>query len=111
LVDGVPALRRTSWEGGDQPRRTDRYREDDGVAGRLESGAIVDEITTDDGQTVTVRFQRCPAGWQATFELSHPGARRLGVAHRLVTETLAEARASVPEAVAFLLGTPIDQSI
>jgi hypothetical protein len=80
------------------------------VASRLDAGAIVDEVTTADGQAVTVRFERCPAGWQATFEISHPAAAGLSVAHRLVTDTLAEAKASVPGAVAFLLGTPVDRS-
>jgi hypothetical protein len=78
------------------------------VAARLDAGAIVDDVTTDAGQRVSVRYERCPAGWQAAFELSHPEVENLAVTHRLVTDTLAEAKASVPEAIAFLLGTPID---
>ncbi len=35
----------------------------------------------------------------------------LSVVHRLVAETLPEARAAVPQAVAYLLGTPIDEPL
>jgi hypothetical protein len=79
------------------------------VVARLDAGAIVDDVTTDGGQRVTVRYERCPAGWQAAFELTHPEVENLSVTHRLVSDTLAEAKASVPEAIAFLLGTPIDR--
>jgi hypothetical protein len=81
------------------------------VAARLDAGAIVDEVTTDGGQQISVRYERCPAGWQAAFELRHPEVENLTVTHRLVTDTLAEAKASVPEAIAFLLGTPIDRPV
>jgi hypothetical protein len=79
------------------------------VTARLDGGAIVDEVTTGDGFTVTVRFERCPAGWQAAFELTHPEVDDLAVAHRLVTDSLAEAKATVPKAIAYLRGTPVDQ--
>jgi hypothetical protein len=82
-----------------------------GVAARLDRGAIVDEITANDGRTISVRFERCPAGWQAAFELTHPDAEGLAVVHRLVTDTLSEAKASVPAAIAYLLGTPVDRPI
>jgi len=92
------------------PDRIDRLRGYD-VAARLDGGAIVDEISTDSGHTVTVRYERCPAGWQAAFELAHPEVDDLAVVHRLVTDSLAEAKASVPTAIAFLLGTPVDRPI
>jgi hypothetical protein len=81
------------------------------VVARLDAGAIVDEVTTDDGRQVTVRYERCPAGWQAAFELSHPEVDNLAVVHRLVSTTLAEAKASVPPAIAYLSGTPVDRPI
>jgi hypothetical protein len=81
------------------------------VAARLDGGAIIDEVTTAAGDQVSVRFERCPAGWQAAFELTHPEVENLAVTHRLVTDTLAEAKASVPSAIAFLLGTPVDNPV
>jgi hypothetical protein len=81
------------------------------VGARLDAGAIVDEVIAEDGRVVSVRFERCPAGWQAAFELSHPEVDDLSVVHRLVTDTLGEAKATVPNAIAFLLGTPVDRPI
>ncbi|HTR69437.1 MAG TPA: hypothetical protein VMH41_04325 [Mycobacteriales bacterium] len=78
------------------------------VGGRLDAGAIVDDIALPDGRHISVRFERCPVGWQASFELSHPDADGVAIVHRLVSETLADARATVPHAVAYLLGTPLD---
>jgi hypothetical protein len=78
------------------------------VGPRLAGGAIVDDIVTDDGRQITVAFERCPAGWQATFELTHPEVDDLAVVHRLVSATLAEARSSVPHAIAYLSGIPLD---
>ncbi|MBV9871826.1 MAG: hypothetical protein JO214_14495 [Frankiaceae bacterium] len=78
---------------------------------RLEAGAIVDEVTLCDGFVITVRYERCPAGWQAAFELTHPDVNDLAVIHRLVSDTLAEAKAAVPSAVEFLRGTPIDRPL
>jgi hypothetical protein len=80
-------------------------------AARLEAGGIVDEITTDDGVQVSVRYERCPVGWQAAFELSHPDVDGLAVVHRLVADSLAEARGAVPAAVSYLLGAPVDRPI
>ena len=54
------------------------------VGARLDAGAIVDEVVADDGSVVKVRFERCPAGWQASFELRHPDVGDLAVVHRLV---------------------------
>jgi hypothetical protein len=82
-----------------------------GVAARLDAGGIVDEVVADGGRSVSVRFERCPAGWQAAFELTHPEVDDLAVVHRLVTDTLGQARASVPSAIAFLLGTPVDRPL
>jgi hypothetical protein len=79
------------------------------VGARLDAGAIVDEVVAEDGRVVRVRFERCPAGWQAAFELSHPDVSDLVVTHRLVAETLGAAKAMVPSAVAFLSGRPIDE--
>jgi hypothetical protein len=78
------------------------------VTARLDAGAIVDEIIAEDGRVVRVRFERCPAGWQAAFELSHPDVSDLVVTHRLVADSLGAARSMVPAAVAFLIGRPID---
>jgi hypothetical protein len=82
-----------------------------GVAARLDAGAIVDDVTAGDGRHVSVRFERCPAGWQAAFELAHPEVADLTVVHRLVAESLADARAAVPGAIAYLLGTPVDEPL
>jgi hypothetical protein len=81
------------------------------MAARLDAGGIVDEIPADDGQDLTVRFDRCPAGWQASFELTHPDVDDLAVVHRLVAPTLPEAKAAVPNAVRYLRGTPIDEPL
>jgi hypothetical protein len=81
------------------------------MVARLDAGSIVNEIDAEDGRQVTVRFERCPAGWQASFELSHPDVHDLAVVHRLVAETLADAKATVPQAVAYLLGTPVDEPL
>jgi hypothetical protein len=81
------------------------------VGARLDAGAIVDEVVADDGTVVKVRYERCPAGWQAAFELTHPDVFDLAVIHRLVTDTLAQAKASVPAAIAFLMGRPVDEPI
>jgi hypothetical protein len=81
------------------------------VGARLDAGAIVDEVVADDGTVVKVRYERCPAGWQAAFELTHPDVNDLAVIHRLVTDTLAQAKASVPAAIAFLMGRPVDEPI
>jgi len=78
------------------------------VTPRLEDGAIVDEVTVD-AQVTTVRYSRCPAGWQATFELRPPGTDDLTVVHRLVASTLADARSAVPGAISYLMGAPVDE--
>lgn len=99
------------WIGRDtgsvDPRFPGRY----GVAARLDGGAIVDDVAAPDGRIVSVRFERCPAGWQAAFELGHPEVRDLAVVHRLVADSLAHAKAAVPSAIAYLLGTPVDHPI
>jgi hypothetical protein len=81
------------------------------MVARLEAGRIVDEVEAEDGRIVTVRFERCPAGWQASFELTHPEVQDLAVVHRLVAETLADAKETVPKAIAYLLGTPVDEPL
>ena len=78
------------------------------VVARLEAGGIVEDVAIDDDVSLPVRFERCPVGWQASFSLTHPGAGDLSVVHRLVAASLAEARAAVPPAVTYLLGTPVD---
>jgi hypothetical protein len=78
------------------------------VTARINAGAIVDEIVTADGRSVTVRFERCPAGWQAAFRVTHAEVDDVAVVHRLVADSLSQARAAVPAAVGYLLGTPID---
>jgi hypothetical protein len=81
----------------------------DAVMSRLEAGGIVDELTVDEDLALRVRFERCAAGWQASFSLEHPVETDLTIVHRLVAPTLAEARSAVPAAVVYLLGTPIDE--
>jgi hypothetical protein len=81
------------------------------VGARLAGGAILDEVIADDGRVFSVRFERCAAGWQAAFELAHPEVADLSIVHRLVTNTLGEAKATVPAAIAFLLGTPVDRPL
>lgn len=80
------------------------------MAARIDAGAIVDEVATG-GMVVSVRYERCPAGWQAAFELRHPDVDDLAVTHRLVAETLGEARALVPSAITYLLGRPVDDPL
>jgi hypothetical protein len=80
-----------------------------GVATRLEAGGILDELDIEGAQALPVRFERCPAGWQASFSLRHPQLADHSVAHRLVAPSLAEARSAVPAAVVYLLGTPVDE--
>jgi hypothetical protein len=78
---------------------------------RLDSGAIVDDVRLDDGDdevVLPVRFERCVAGWQASFELTDPRVEDLSVVHRLVDPSLGAARVAVPQAVAYLLGCPVD---
>jgi hypothetical protein len=78
---------------------------------RLEAGAVVDEIDIAGLGPVPVRVQRCPAGWQATFEVSDPATSDLAVVHKLVAPTYREAKAAVPHAIAFLLGRPVDSPV
>ncbi|HET6816091.1 MAG TPA: hypothetical protein VFH66_02540 [Mycobacteriales bacterium] len=78
---------------------------------RLEAGAVVDEIDVPGVGIVPVRVERCPAGWLATFEVRDPAANDLAVVHKLVAPTYREAKSSVPQAVAFLLGSPVDAPV
>ncbi len=78
---------------------------------RLEAGAVVDEVDVPGVGPVPVRVQRCPAGWQATFEVTDPATSDLSVVHKLVAPTYREAKAAVPQAVAFLLGRPVDAPV
>lgn len=75
----------------------------------LAAGAIWDEVAGPvPGQVVRVKFARCPAGWQASFELTDPAVSDLAVQHRLVAPTLREAKSAVPQAIRFLLGYPVE---
>jgi hypothetical protein len=76
---------------------------------RLEAGGIVDDVSLDEDVSLRVRYERCPAGWQASFSLDHPQQADLSVVHRLVAPSLAEARTAVPAAAVYLLGTPVDE--
>ena len=78
------------------------------MSASLAAGAIVDEMTVDGVGVVPVRFNRCPAGWQVTFELRDPAVGDLAVQHKLVAPSLREAKAAVPRAAAYLLGHPVD---
>lgn len=74
---------------------------------RLEAGAVVGEMDIPGVGVVPVRVQRCPAGWQATFEVRDPAISDLAVVHKLVAPTYREAKAAVPQAIEFLLGRPV----
>jgi hypothetical protein len=104
-VPGALAGQAGLQSGGDWVRKVSR------VGARLDAGAIVDEVVAEDGSVVQVRYERCPAGWQASFELRHPDVGDLAVVHRLVNDTLAEAKATVPAAIAFLKGRPVDDDL
>ena len=78
---------------------------------RLDAGVVYDEIDVPGVGPVEVRLQRCPAGWQAAFDLRDPMTSELAVVHRLVAPTYREARGNVPQAVAFLLGRPVDAPV
>ncbi|HET7312651.1 MAG TPA: hypothetical protein VFJ17_15140 [Mycobacteriales bacterium] len=78
---------------------------------RLEAGAVVDELDVPGVGIVPVRVQRCPAGWLATFEVRDPATSDLAVMHKLVAPTYREAKAAVPQAIAFLLGHPVDAPV
>ena len=71
-------------------------------------GAIVDEMVVDGIGVVPVRFNRCPVGWQVTFELRDPAVGDLAIQHKLVAPSLREAKLAVPRAAAYLLGHPAD---
>jgi hypothetical protein len=76
---------------------------------RLEAGAIAEEVDVPGVGVVPVRYERCTAGWQAAFTLSMADVDDLAVVHRFVAASLHEARRTLPTAVAFLLGRPIDK--
>jgi hypothetical protein len=79
------------------------------MGARLDAGGIVEDVAIDGDLSLSVRFERCPAGWQASFSLTHPMVEDLSIVHRLVAPRLSEARAAVPAAVTYLLGTPVDE--
>ncbi len=76
---------------------------------RVESGAITENVDVPGVGVVHVRYERCTAGWQAAFTLSIPEVDDLAVVHRFVAATLHEARLTLPTAVGFLLGRPVDK--
>ena len=78
---------------------------------RLEAGAVIDEIDVAGVGPVPVRVERCPAGWMASFEVRDPATSDLAVMHKLVAPSYREAKAAVPQAVAFLLGRPVDAPV
>ncbi len=77
--------------------------------GRLEAGAIAEEVDVEGVGVVQVRYERCPAGWQASFTVSLPDVDDLAVVHRFIAASLHEARLTLPTAVAFLLGRAVDK--
>ena len=81
------------------------------MVARLETGAIVDDVVVDAGRRVSVRFARCPAGWEASFELTHDAVAELAVVHRLVAPSLREAKVAVPRAVSYLTGSPVEAPV
>jgi hypothetical protein len=78
---------------------------------RLEAGAVIDEVEVPGVGTVPVRVRRCPAGWQVTFEVRDVTTSEITVTHKLVAPTFREAKAAVPQAVAFLLGRSVDAPV
>ena len=60
---------------------------------RLEAGAVLDEVDVPGVGPVPVRVQRCPAGWQATFEVRDAATSELTVTHKLVAPTLVRSQA------------------
>lgn len=79
-----------------------------GATPLVSGGAIWQPVTGPGSRVTEVKFERCPAGWQASFELTDPAVADLAVVHRLVAPTLREARAAVPQAIGFLLGRPVE---
>lgn len=71
-------------------------------------GAIWDVVAGPDGRATEIKLERCPAGWQVSFQLQHPDVADLAVIHRLVAPTRREAKAAVPNAISFLLGNPLE---
>jgi hypothetical protein len=78
---------------------------------RLEAGGLREELSIDGVGPVSVRYERCPAGWSARFTLRDPAVPDLAVVHRLVAATLRDARRTVPAAAAFLCGVPTAASV
>ncbi len=76
---------------------------------RLDAGSIAEDVVLAGVGVVSVRYERCTAGWQAAFTIPCPDVDDLAVVHRFVAPTLHEARRTLPTAVAFLLGRPIDR--
>lgn len=73
-------------------------------------GAIWDVVAGPGRRITEIKLQRCPVGWQASFQLSDPAVADLAVVHRLVAPTLREAKAAVPQAIGFLLGNPLEDA-
>jgi hypothetical protein len=73
---------------------------------RLAGGLLCEDVEVPGVGPISVRYERCPAGWSARFALGDPAVADLSVVHRLVAPTLREARRTVPLAVAFLRGEP-----
>ena len=71
-------------------------------------GAIWDVAVGPHDRLTKVKLQRCPAGWEASFQLADPAVPDLCVVHRLVAPTMREAKAAVPRAISFLLGNPLE---
>lgn len=79
---------------------------------RLEHGRVHDVVDVAGVGPVAVEYERCAAGWQASFMVpcADPGAALADVRHRLVAGSIGEARRAVPDAVAFLLGERPDDA-
>ena len=75
----------------------------------MRSGGVEEDLDVRGVGRVSVRYQRCPAGWQATFSIEAPAPAELALVHRLVADSLTEARRMVPSAAQFLLGQPVDE--
>lgn len=75
----------------------------------LAGGGVEEQLEVRGVGPVGARYERCPAGWQATFTIRAPEPADLALVHRLVAPTLAEARRAVPAAAQFLLGKPLDE--
>jgi hypothetical protein len=74
---------------------------------RVAAGAVHEDLVLDGTGTVEAAYSRDGDGWVAHFTVRVAGVADLAVTHCLHAPSLAEARAAVPPAAAFLAGQPV----